>query len=47
MTIEKTFVAPALPYAPVEGFNATFMDGYSRILRLYFNLNDALIDQIL
>jgi hypothetical protein len=23
------------------------MDGYSRILRLYFNLNDALIDQIL
>lgn len=47
MTIEKTFVAPALPYAPAEGFNATFMDGYSRILRLYFNLNDALIDQIL
>ena len=47
MTIEKKFVAPALPYAPVEGFNATFMDGYSRILRLYFNLNDALIDQIL
>lgn len=47
MTIEKKFVAPALPYAPVEGFNATFMDGYSRILRLYFNLNDNLIDQIL
>jgi hypothetical protein len=47
MTIEKTYVAPALPYAPVTEFNATFMDGYSRILRLYFNLNDNLIDQIL
>jgi hypothetical protein len=47
MTIEKTYTAPALPYAPTTEFNATFMDGYSRILRLYFNLNDNLIDQIL
>ena len=47
MTIEKKFVPPALPYAPVEGFNATFMDGYSRILRLYFNISDQLTDQIL
>jgi len=47
MTIQKRFVSPALPYAPNEGFTPVFMDGYSRILRLYFNLNDNLIDQIL
>jgi hypothetical protein len=33
--------APNLPNAPREGYNSTYLDQYSNILRLYFNQIDS------